>query len=224
MTFLELCKKVRQECGVQGAGTPAAVTSQVGMSKRIVEWVQDADTIIQDKHTDWDFLWKEFSEDTILNSDSVSKPDDFGQWDRTTFAVNRGTATGRGLNLVEYKDWRVNNSLKTISEPFSVTILPSNDLALGAPANGVYSIYGVYWKAPVLLTTDAQEPPYPARFQRAIVARAKMFFFEDQEAWENYQAAEKEYLLKLSELETFAAPGQHFRGQAESDIPAARAE
>jgi hypothetical protein len=61
MTYLEICKLVRQECGVQGEGTPAAVTSQRGMLKRIVEWVRDADTIIQDKHTDWDFLWKEFS-------------------------------------------------------------------------------------------------------------------------------------------------------------------
>ena len=207
MNYLQLCKAVRQECGIQGSG-PAAVTNQTGLLKRVVEWVQDADNIIQTLYPDWNFLWSEFTEDTVEGSADVTKPDDFGQWDVESFGVDRGTDSGRSLEVSDYKDWRKNFSAKTNQPPSRITILPDQNLRLYAPADGIYEIYANYWKTPILLTEDTDLPPYPARFHRAIVARAKMLWFEDQEAWDNYKLAEVEFNQWMVELTGFALPGQ----------------
>ena len=224
MTFLEICKLVRQECGIPGDNVPSAVSNQRGMLKRVVEWVQAADMEIQDKNADWDFLWSEFSEDTILDQDGLAAPDDFGMWSKEFFAINRGTIDGRPLNFIEYKDWQLPNYLKVSDEPYSVTILPNSNLALSAPADGVYPVYGVYWRAPVYMALAADVPPYPSRYHRIVVERAKMYFYEDQEAWDNFKTATMAYDAWMVKLEGFAAPGQQFRSQAQPPPMAARAE
>ena len=221
MTYLQLCQLTRQECGIQGQG-PSAVTNQTGTSKRVVEWVRDADLLIQTLHPDWDFLHAEFTENTVQGSDVITKPSNFGMWDRESFAIDRGTDVGRSLNFMTYKKYRKFNSVKTQQEPYRITILPNNNLALAEPADGIYEIYASYWKNITQLAANGDVPPYPDRFQRVIVARAKMFFFEDQEAWDNYKAAENEYDLWLDKLESFAGPGQQEAGQLESPMSAVR--
>ena len=57
MNYLELCRRARRECGIAGAETdPTAVTSQVGEYRRLVDWVSEAWTEIQGRHTDWRWL------------------------------------------------------------------------------------------------------------------------------------------------------------------------
>ena len=223
MTFLELSAKTRQECGIQGQG-PVAVTNQTGILKRVVEWVADADVLIQSMYSDWDFLWAEYTQNTIINSADLTKPDNFGMWDRESFAYKRGTSSGKSLNRIDFKEWRLNNSIKVSQEPSTITIVPSGDLKLGFPANVVAEVYANYWKNVVKMTINTNVPPYPDRFHRIIIARAKMWFFEDQEGWENFAAAEKEYLYWVNELEGFALPGQQDRSQAQPELTAARAE
>lgn len=215
MTFLQLCQATRQESGIQGQG-PSAVTSQTGMLERVVGWVRDADRLVQTIHADWDFLHNSFSDNTTEGSDALTKPSDFGQWDVESFALSRGTAEGRELRNVDYKEWRKNHNLKENQEPNSVTIAPDNNLLLGQPADGIYTISGDYWREVVDLAVDGDIPPYPARFHRVVIARAKMFFFEDQEAWENYRAAKIEYDNWLNDLEAFALPGQRERSKAQA--------
>ena len=214
MTFLQLCQIVRQECGVQGQG-PSSVVGQTGLLKRIVDWVAAADILIQSKHSDWDFLWTEYTQDTVIGSDTLVKPNDFGMWDRESFAAGRGTVDGRPLTLVDYKDWRQNNYLKANQLPTAITIAPNSNLRLTQPADCTCEIYACYWKAPTLMTTNAEVPPYPERFQRATIARAKMWFFEDQEAWDNFKLAKDEFEEWMIKLEGFALPGQQPRSQAQ---------
>jgi len=214
MTFLELCKATRQECGIQGQNIPPTVTGQSGLVKRIVEWVRDADLFIQTMHPDWAFLWAEFRKDTIINSAALTKPDDFGVWDRTAFAIDQGTVNGRPLTYTSYKEWRKNHNLKTNSEPTTITILPNNNLMLAHPANAIYEIYGEYWKAPVLLSADDQLPLYPIRFHRAIITKAKMWFFEDFESIDQWKQAKDEFDFWINELESFALPEQQEANQS----------
>jgi hypothetical protein len=217
MNFLEACKTVRQECGVQGDSTPAAVTNQLGMLKRIVEWVQAADNEINTKWSDWDFLWSEFSANTIIGDSSLLKPADFGMWDKEAFSINKGSEDGYELPHVVYKEYRINVGLKTNQKPISITVLPNGNLATNQPSDAVYPISGIYWRTPIVLAADTDIPAYPVRFHRALVARAKMFFFEDQEAWDNFQTAKDEYTFRLDELEADQAPGQQFRKQSEPE-------
>lgn len=192
MTFLELCKRTRRECGIQGSG-PAAVTSQSGLLLRIVEWVQEADMYIQRLHSDWEFLWSEFTDDTTLGSADISKPSDLGVWNIESFAVDKGTDDGRNLPWMPLSEWSEYLSSKSNDEPTRICVMPSGNLKLEYPADGVYEIYAQYWKKATKLTTSGQSPLYDQEYQRAIVEKAKMFYFADQEMVNLYQVAEKDF-------------------------------
>ena len=57
-TYLQLCQKLRQECEVGGTG-PSAVTGQTGELARLVTWIADAYTELQQEY-DWLWLRSEF--------------------------------------------------------------------------------------------------------------------------------------------------------------------
>ncbi len=213
MTYLELCQKVREECGVQGSG-PSSVIDQTGLLKRFVNWVASANLLVQALHPDWNFLWKEFTADTTLGSFSITKPADLGMWYRGSFAVDRWTSSGRSLQLISYEVWRSNNYLKINSEPYSLAISPSNDLVLSSPANGTFEIYGEYWKTPEELTSNTQVSLIPERFHRVIIERAKSWFFEDIESFEQMDFANREYEKQLIKLENYSLPGQQEASQS----------
>ncbi len=221
MNYLQLCQHVRQECGIQGEG-PSTVIGQKGLLKKVVERVRDADLFIQSLHGDWDFLWNEFTDDTSQGSDEITKPTGFGMWDRESFAVDRGTADGRPLKLMDFKKWRQNHNLKTAQPPYVLTILPNNNLRLSQPADGIYTIYATYWTESTVLVADTDLPQFTSRYHRMIVAKAKMYFFADQESSAQYQEAEKEYKEWLELLEAFALPGQQFRNQGQPELMAVR--
>lgn len=223
MTFLELCQAVRRECGIQGTG-PAAVTSQTGLLSRVVNWVIDADNLIQSMNPDWNFLWAEFTGNTTLASSYLTKPADFGMWDREAFAIARGTADGRPLSFVDFQDWRRSHGLKVNAEPSSITILPDNNLAFPAPANGTHEIYGNYWKVPVKLAANTDVSPIPLRFHRIIVARAKMWYFEDIESDTQFTQAENEFDYWLKLLEGFSLPNRQEATQSSPDDMVVRPE
>ena len=56
MNFLEIAKRVRQECGISGDG-PSNVSGQVGMYAKIIGWVQAAHEELQQLHSEWNFDW-----------------------------------------------------------------------------------------------------------------------------------------------------------------------
>lgn len=222
-TFLQLCQEARRECGIQGAG-PTTVVSQTGLLQRVVDWVADADEYVQSLHHDWDFLWSSFSGVTASGSEDVTlaQPTDLGAWDRESFALNRGLATGRPLVVKPYKEWRQFNGVKSNQPPSSITIKPSGDLVLNSKADAVYTINADYWKTPTRMTVDASTSDIPVRYERIIICRAKMYFYEDQQLLDLYKAAEKEYQEWLALLRGDQLPGQHWRMQGEAELMAVR--
>lgn len=222
MDFLTLCQTVRRECGIQGSG-PTATTGQTGLLLRVVNWVISADLHIQEWHPDWDFLYqRSYTIDTVEGEDVLTKPTTLGQWDRTAFAFEKGTVNGRPLNFVDFVDWQADHSLKSNEEPTAITILPNGDLALRAPANGVHTLTLPYWKAPVTLSGDTTSPLFPARYHRAIVEKAKMWFFEDIESKLQWEQAREEFLAHLSKLESYALPEQQAASQSSPELIAVR--
>jgi len=212
MTFLELCQTTRQECSIQGTG-PSSVESQTGLLKKIVDWVAKADYRVQSLHADWDFLWTLHEENTNIGVDTIVKPTDYGLWDRESFQLDRGTSNGTTLSFVPYLEWRANPSLKENAKPSQITVLPSGSLSFQAPADAIYSFSGYYWKTPTKLTGNSDESAIPERFQDIIIARAKMFFFDDIESYDQYTLAKDEYKELLLSLEQFALPSNLVSGQ-----------
>ena len=212
MTFLEICQRVRQDCSIQGTG-PASVTDQSGLHKQIVDWVATSDREIQLTHPDWTFLWKTFTEDTISGVSSITRPADLSLWDRESFTVDKGTTTGKPLDYIPYEESRKTVSLLENTAPIKVTILPNQNLSLIYPADDAYSFSADYWKNPVCLETNTQVSDIPEDFHRVIVERARMFFYEDIESFDQYKLAEYRYKDLLTQLEARYLPTSLDHGQ-----------
>jgi hypothetical protein len=60
MTFLDIVKRTRQECGIAGDG-PTTTVGQTREMKRLVDWVSQSYVEIQNEHEDWAFMRKSFS-------------------------------------------------------------------------------------------------------------------------------------------------------------------
>jgi len=213
MNALEIAQLVRQECGIAGSGTPAAFTGQIGEMKRVVDWVIQADLYIQSLQTDWKFLWKEHSVPTEIGVAAYAVPTDFDEWDRDSFYLDYHLNTGNKLKYTDYLEWRskYRSGVKTNSTPNRVIILPDNSLILDPPPAAVQQITADYYRTPIALAANDDVPPYPARYHRIIVARAKRMYAAYEDAPEILTEAENEFSEILPRLEASQLMGQENR-------------
>ena len=211
MNFLEICKRVRQECGVSGDG-PSNVSGQIGMSAKIVDWVKSAHEEIQIKQNNWRFDWatatapltagKEFYSDTELG---VS----FKNWDFDSIYLYRtaeGPASRTWLTRSEYAEYRHLRTPSVQGRPIYVSWLPDKRLGLyPIPDAGLTMAFDGYLK-PQVLVISTDTPRIPSEYHMAIVWRAVMFFCADQENPALHAQASQNYnslMLKMevSEIE-----------------------
>lgn len=219
MTYLEMCKKLRRECGIQGSG-PTTVTGQTGLLQKLVDWIADANDEICAMWFDWDFLWSEFSESTIVSTPTITAPSDLGVWDRSSFYLDYATADYRHLCEQPYKTYRdfLAKGTRINDKPSFFSVKPDGDIVLDPPPDAIYSLTSEYWKTASSLSANTDESLIPARFQRIVIARAKMFFAEHENAPEVMQGAQLEYNALLPNLEASQLPGHHARRMSDNDL------
>jgi hypothetical protein len=93
MNYLQLCQRVAQEAGIVGT-FPTTTTGQTGELKRIVDWVAEAYTNLQNE-TNWRWLRKRAVFNTVANQREYAYTD--------VTDISAGTAISR------FKDWRIND-------------------------------------------------------------------------------------------------------------------
>lgn len=208
-TFLELVNKAKSELGVEGAAL-VAVTSQTAMAAKLVAWVAKANLYVQNIHTDWNFLWSEFSYNTVLGTSTITVPANLNVWDTETFWIDYATATAKKLDFMQYREFKASlgYGIKTNSTPDTVTIKPNKDIIVDPPTDGVYVITADYWMSPTTLVNAADTSAIPAQFEDIIVAKAKMYFADEEEFPELYAIASKEFDDILVLLEASELPGR----------------
>jgi hypothetical protein len=218
-TFLQLCQRVRRDCGISQSG-PTTVTGQTGILANVVDWVADAIEEIENLHADWHFLLAEHTDTCVAGQQEYSAPSDLGQWDRRAVYLDRTLNTYRKLRYMDYDTWRSNfrNGVKTNSKPTSFTIKPDDTLVLEGPPDDTYSIYADYWKKPTRPTADSDTSLIPTRWEKVIIARAKLYFAEYDAAQEILQSSTQEFARVLLLLESDQLPNRHMDSMAESDL------
>ena len=218
-TFLELAQRLRLEVGVTGSG-PASVTGQSGMLQKLVNWIADADVEIQSRHQDWEFLWSEFSGNTIASTKDITKPSDFGYWIADTFFVDYTTDDYVHLDQMTYKDWKLYYGPGTQDEssPTHFVVKPNDNIILHPVPDGVYALTAEYYKAPTRMTANTSTSDIPERFVRAIITRAKIYYAEHENAPEIMAEASREFMELLGQLEASYLPGQDARTLGHSDM------
>lgn len=217
MNFLELCQTFRSEAGIAGGG-PSSVTDQTGMMLKVVNWVRRAWLSIQAEHPNWDFLYG--GEKTVTLSDGVDEYaaaafsiTDFGRWDivPNAFRIYNATQGVAGERPLSYVPWPRFRQLFVGGQPQSgmpqaYAVTPNNRIRVYPVPDALdtYTITGAYYKAPVSLTDNTDEPAIASDLHWVIIYKALLYYAASEDAPEVYAdagAAYKEWFERLRRAE-----------------------
>ncbi len=204
-TFLQLCQRVRQECGVAGDG-PSSVLSQVGILKKIVDRTQRAWVDIQASPPYWKFLRNQLEHDLTIGQREYNVRDDFllttvDKWNRdSSFIYETSTADENNLTWVEYTKWR--RKYRTFAEgrPTELVETLDGNIAFNRTPDVAYHITLDYWMTPELLSANDDIPACPEHFHDVIVWKSVMLFSGNVGAPELYNHAKAQYTPMYNKL------------------------
>jgi hypothetical protein len=210
-TFLELVNDLATECGVTGnASAVSSVLNQTGEAKRLVKWIQDAHTEIQNKHPNWKWMRSTFTVDTILGDDTYAPTDctdtgrlagiiaRFKRWwpyaDDGSINIKRFLTSGgvSGEGYMTILPWPYFRSIYRIGTQnngpvTNITIDPANNLVTGPKPDAIYTITGEYQLSALVFDSDSDTAEFPEDFDQLIVYQAmKKYgtFHAAQEVWD----------------------------------------
>lgn len=183
MTFLEIAKRIRQECGIAGTG-PVTLTGQVGELLQVIDWMRAAYRDIQAAQVTWDFLREEFSFATVSGTADYGPTQhgltDVNEWVTDTFRCYLTASDEMFLEYVPwgtFRDtWKIGANRTASARPSFFSIKPDNSITFDVVPDAAYTIVGEYWKQPEDIGGNTDSPNFPSQYHLAIVWRALMFF------------------------------------------------
>jgi hypothetical protein len=141
-------------------------------------------------------------------------PETFAEWDEWSFR-NYTTTTGFtdeiAMGSVSFDRWRnswMMNASRTVqTRPTVVAIGPDKSVNLGSPSNGLYTVTGDYFVAPVSMVEDTDIPVgLPTRYHMLIVYRTMIKYGYYDSASEVLQRGTYENNGMFAQLEAQYAP------------------
>ncbi len=200
-TFLQLANALVELADI--SNTPLTTLQSVtGTNLRVKNWIINSWIDIQNLHNDWAFLRQDLSFATSSSQSytlAAMSATNLRQYDQTSLRIY---TTANGVSdeqPLTYMDW---DSFKDTylfgprqsGRPVIFSVDPATKtLYLSANPGTGFTIVGYYYRTPVTLSADADEPACPSGYQMAIPYRALMknAGFEaaaevKQEAKENY--------------------------------------
>jgi len=210
MSFLAICKRLRSEAGLSGTG-PASVENQTGVSEKIVEWIQTADTYIQNLYANWEFLQDDFSFPTVVGQ-QVYTPTEAGEptlanwkfsdpYDVRVYLAEVDESTLDYIQWVDFKSsYLFGSSRSDTGRPIVFTVKPDNSIVLYPKPDAVYTINGEFFHKAVTMTGNTDEPQFPDQFHMILVWRALMLYAAFDAADEKYGHGQNEFKALLANL------------------------
>ena len=218
-TYLVLCQDMARDVGIPGTG-PSSVTS-TSLSEEenaVVRYIANADQDVQSRWFDWDFLWSEASITAIsgtstLTSSNSGFPSALGNWKLDSLVWDKASDSYQILEYMEWNSYREMYKYGTVDSdvPEVYSIKPNNDLDLYPTPDSATVISAEYWATPTVLAADADISAIPPRFHKIIIARAKMYYAENEDAPEIMAGAVAEFEDLLDKLEADQLPSQKNR-------------
>lgn len=213
-TYLNLCKRLRQEAGISGTG-PDTVIGQTGELKRVVDWIATAYDDIQKAHATWRFLRTDFEFTMTIAKNTYSPSDlsitDFATWiiehrdDTGAIRIYNNAADESRMQYLPWDEFREayvfgNNRTQT-QRPSVVTVKPDNSLMFWAIPDVAFTCNGERYKSAAVLTADDDEPNFPERFHIGVVWKALMYYGTYESAPEKYDWGLVRHKASLRKLE-----------------------
>lgn len=213
-TLLQLCNRLILEAGISAQPMTTTV-NQTGELGRVVNWIQQAWLDIQSAHQTWRWMRKTATITTVAGQaggyDATDA--DVSVWTLDTarnYVTAQGPITEVFMSFVEYDDFRNSYLYGALryaqSRPMVFTINPDNTLSFGPVPNGDHTVTNDYYKKPIEMDGDTDEPDMPATYHIGIVWRALMFYGGFEAAGEAYSRGQNEYTVILDKLEATQLP------------------
>lgn len=207
-TLLSMSQNVANEVGYSGKITAVAVAS--GDGERIVRYVREATTFIENLWGDWRFLWGGLAEGVVSDAvNSIPAPVNLYRWDKERLFFD-----GHEVCPIYWNDFCMYASMNEKGYPTQFVIMPDNSIRMFSPPDAEYAYMFSWYKQPVLLVADNDEPLIPDQFRKVIEARALWLYAMYDEAAELAAKADNEYNLWLAQLEADQKPDGNFSNQS----------
>lgn len=218
-TYLVLCTDMARDIGIPGTG-PSAVdaTTLSEEENAVVRYIANADLDIQSRWFNWDFLWTEAAISAIagtstLTSSNTGFPSALGNWKLDSAVWNKSADTYQVLEYMEWDKYRYEYKYGSVASdtPEVFTIKPDNNIDLYPTPDATTAISFEYFVTPTVLAADSDVSAIPPRFHKIIIARAKIYYAENEDAPEILSGALTEFEDLLDKLEADQLPSQKNR-------------
>lgn len=173
MNYLDLCKRLRQEAGYSGSG-PASVNGQSGEMKRVVSWIKEAWLDIQRMSSYWRFMLNGFQVSLAVGESSVSLANDYKMLTPDTVVLTRadGSKTYPSVLRPEQMRQLIRERVEPASYPRFVSVDDAGEMTVFPVCGEAVSIAGDYYRTPVELVENTDEPHCREEYHMAIVWHA----------------------------------------------------
>lgn len=205
--FLALAQKLHQEAGLAGSG-PASVSSQSGMAKNVVDWINDAWYEIQSKRPNWRFMWRS---DGLINTVANQRGYDLAGLGFDCFPVRdsfkrRQTGqlgTEEWMTWYEYENFRASClfGVERTGLPDSVTVDPSEYLQIDPVPTTDCQIRFEYYARPSYMSLNTDTPTLPVRYHDAIWILGLMKYSAYDENTALFQDSQRKYGTWMNRIE-----------------------
>ena len=215
-TYLELCRDFANEVGIL-SGQIASVAGQTGDALNVTRRIQQADYYVQTLYTDWPWLHTTDSGLLTLDSDAMPRASDLQTIRRDSVVFGKGTNANHLPTWMEYPEFFSMYELgvkETSDTPNSYTQNPDYQagfLLSDKIKTAGTTYYYEYWRRPVLMLLDSDTSaiqPFDEETGRIIIARAKIWHAEHEDAPEIMAGSLAEYEDRLQRLTAIALPEQ----------------
>jgi hypothetical protein len=220
LNYLQLVQRLHKESGA-GGDAPVAVTALSGEAERLANWVNNSYQDIQNKNTNWRFMWAEFSFNTVATQGDyvpaavlVNNPGlELARFDRFSFRYYLASAGVNSEQHMRFRDyqlfrdiWRFGAARTAPGAPLYWTQAPDRDVLLAQIPDAIYTIVGQFYRRPALLAVNTDTPIFPEEFHMAIVwwALIKYAGFEEKSAV--YTNAQNQLGLVMTPMELQELP------------------
>ena len=203
-----------RDIGIPGTGPSSVTASDLSEEElAVVRYIKNADLDIQRRWFNWDYLWSESTITPSVGVSTLTSPADLGNWKLDSIVFSKATDDYQQLDFMDWEPYRLEYKLGVIDSgtPEVFSIKPDNVIDVWPTPDSTTTISTEYYRVPTELAADSDISSIPPRFHNMIIARAKIYYGENEDAPEILSGALASFEDLLDKLESDQLPGQKNR-------------
>lgn len=217
MTYLELVTRLQSESGA-GGNPITSFTGARGATLRLINWIAEADLILQRRWQDWKFLWSTMTPITTgIGASDYAGDDDLGTWERDSLRID-----GQQVEVLDYDPTLAPSAAN--GRPHTIYILPNDQLRLYPTPDAAYTVTGAYFREAQAMADETDTSLIPAKHHSAILWQALWLYANFENAAESKVQAQEMLALEITAMEGKQLKHQQAHKQANAGVIVVRPE